>query len=101
MRIFRANHRLDLFTTHPIAYGEIGDGPAIATIDQRPLIIGNDVWVGANAIILPKCTYIGDGAVIGAGSIVTANVEPYTVVAGNPAHLIRERFTKKLLRPCR
>ncbi len=55
-------------------------------------IIGNDVWIGANAIILDNIT-VGDGAIIGAGSIVTKPVEPYTIVAGNPAKIIKYRFS--------
>jgi maltose O-acetyltransferase len=61
------------------------DGPEYA----EPISIGNDVWVGGNAIILSGVT-IGDGAVVGAGSVVTKNVESMTVVAGNPAKLIRK-----------
>ena len=56
----------------------------------KPIIIGNDVWIGARVIILPG-VHIGDGAVIGAGSVVTHDVDSYTVVAGNPAKLIRKR----------
>lgn len=52
--------------------------------------IGKDVWLGANVIVLPGRT-IGDGAVVGAGSVVTKDVAPYTIVAGNPAKLVRER----------
>ena len=53
--------------------------------------IGNDVWVGNRAMILQGVT-IGDGAVVGAGAVVTKDVEPYTIVAGNPAKPIRKRF---------
>ena len=56
----------------------------------NPIIIGNDVWIGARVIILPG-VHIGDGAVIGAGSVVTYDVDSYAVVAGNPAKLIRKR----------
>lgn len=63
---------------------------------SSPPILGNDVWIGNNAQILQGVT-IGDGAVIGAGAVVTKNVEPYTVVAGNPAKYIKDRFTKKEL----
>lgn len=58
--------------------------------DKKPVVIGKDVWIGANAIILAGRT-IGDGAVIAAGSIVTKDVEPFTIVGGNPAKLIRRR----------
>ncbi len=52
--------------------------------------IGDDVWIGCSSIILPGVK-IGDGAIIGAGSVVTKEVEPYTIVAGNPAKFIKER----------
>eukprot|EP00127_Corallochytrium_limacisporum_P000568 Clim_evm7s19 gene=Clim_evmTU7s19 len=55
----------------------------------KPVTIGNNVWVGAGAIILPGVT-VGDNAVIGAGAVVTKNVPDRTIVAGNPARIIRE-----------
>jgi galactoside O-acetyltransferase len=64
-------------------------------IPTAPIKIGNDVWIGARSIILKGIT-IGDGAVIGAGSIVTKNVEPYTLVAGNPAVFIKKLEDKPL-----
>jgi acetyltransferase-like isoleucine patch superfamily enzyme len=54
------------------------------------VVINNHAWIGARAIILPGVT-IGEGAVIGAGSVVTKNVDPYTIVAGNPAKYIGDR----------
>ena len=57
----------------------------------HPVTIGHDVWIGHGAVILPGRT-IGTGAVVGAGSIVTRDVAPYTIVAGNPARVIRRRF---------
>ena len=56
----------------------------------KPIVIGNDVWIGARVIILGG-VHVGDGSVIGAGSVVTRDVEPYSIVAGNPAKLIRKR----------
>ena len=56
----------------------------------RPIVIGDDVWIGSRVIILPG-VHVGNGAVIGAGSVVTKDVEPYSIVAGNPAKLIRKR----------
>ena len=65
---------------------------------NRPLVTGSiticdGVWIGARAIILPGVT-IGEGAVIGAGAVVTKDVEPWTVVGGNPAKLIKKRVLK-------
>ena len=54
-----------------------------------PITIGNDVWIGGNVVILPGVT-IGDGAVIGAGSVVTKDIPPDVVAAGNPCRIIRE-----------
>lgn len=56
----------------------------------QPVHIGNDVWIGTRVIILPGVT-IGDGAIIAAGSVVTKNIPPYTVVGGVPARVIKER----------
>ena len=58
--------------------------------EERPVTIGNDVWIGGRVIILPGVT-IGDGAIVGAGSVVTKNVSPYDIVAGNPARVIKNR----------
>ena len=57
---------------------------------EKPVIIGNDVWIGTNVIILPG-VHIGNGCVIGAGSVVTHDVKDYSVVAGNPARVVSER----------
>lgn len=57
---------------------------------ERPVSIGNDVWIGARVIILPGVT-IGDGCVIGAGAVVTKDVPAYSVCAGNPAKVVKER----------
>ena len=61
-----------------------------ATIKQqgRPVSIGDDCWVGAGAIICPRVT-VGEGATIAAGAVVVKDVEPFTVVGGNPARLLR------------
>jgi len=56
----------------------------------KPVVIEDHVWIGARAMILPGVT-VGEGAVVGAGSVVTKNVTPYTIVAGNPAKVIKER----------
>ena len=68
------------------------------TDDKRKtfVTIGNDVWIGDNVLILPGI-HIGDGAVIGAGAVVTKDVEPYSVVAGVPAKVLRYRFERSTI----
>ena len=62
---------------------------AAAAVPARPIVIGKNVWIGFDACILPGVT-IGEGAVVGAKSVVKQNVPPFTVVAGNPAQVIRQ-----------
>ena len=61
-------------------------------------IIGNDVWIGRNAVIIAGCD-VGNGAIIGANSVVTKDVPDYAIVAGVPARIIRFRYTENKL-PC-
>jgi maltose O-acetyltransferase len=70
----------------------LGHDPQSAEFTDRggDVVIGDRVWIGYRAVILPGVT-VGDGAVVGAGSVVTKNVLPYTIVAGNPARKIGER----------
>jgi acetyltransferase-like isoleucine patch superfamily enzyme len=63
--------------------------PKEIDLGEREITIGSDAWVGANAMILRGVT-IGTGGIVGAGAVVTTNVPAYTIVAGNPAHPIRE-----------
>lgn len=70
---------------HPLNAGERNTGVEWA----EPITIGNNVWIGGSATILPGVS-IGDNAVVGAGSVVTRDVAPNTVVAGNPAKVIRQ-----------
>jgi maltose O-acetyltransferase len=70
----------------------LGHDPRSATFEDRggDVVIGDRAWVGYRAIILPGVT-IGEGAVVGAGTVVARDVAPYTIVAGNPARVIGER----------
>lgn len=63
---------------------------------NEPVVIGNDVWIGANVVILPG-VHIGDGAVLAAGAVITKDVEPYAIVGGVPAKLIRYRFSEEII----
>lgn len=62
----------------------------------KPIIIGNDVWIGAHVKIMGGVV-IGDGAIVATGSVVTKDVEPYSIVGGSPAKLIRKRFDSALI----
>lgn len=68
-----------------------------SVIEHRTVTVGNDVWIGARAMLLDGVS-IGDGAVVAAGSIVTRDVAPYCVVAGSPARVVRTRFTEEQVR---
>lgn len=59
-------------------------------------VIGNDVWIGYEAVIMPGIK-IGDGAIIASKSVVTKDVKPYTIVGGNPAIVIRQRFSDEIV----
>ena len=67
------------------------------SIEYIPLTIGNDVWIGHNACIMPHVRNIGDGAIVAAGAIVNKDVPPYAIVVGNPARVVRYRFSKEVI----
>ena len=94
------SHNVNIFDslTHPVSAAKrheqffqiITKGhPKQLDLDEAPVVIGNDVWIGCLSIIL-RGVSIGDGAIVGAGSVVTKDVPPWTIVAGNPARVIRE-----------
>jgi hypothetical protein len=90
--IFNANHPLQRMSLHPFFYNPALGVVPCDTVQRGRIAIGHDVWIGRNALITPSVRRIGNGAVVGAGAIVTKDVPAYAVVAGNPAHLIRFRF---------
>ena len=79
--IWTINHQTDRID---IPMCKQGDRP------EEPVYIGNDVWIGSRVTILPG-VHIGDGVIIGAGAVVTKDIEPYTVIGGNPAKMIKTR----------
>lgn len=94
-----ANHQMSAVSTFPFYTLEGWDMDAPSASDmpfKGNTVIGNDVWIGQNAVILPGVN-IGDGAIIGANSVVGTKVAPYTIVAGNPAKVIRKRFDEELI----
>ncbi|MEA2954722.1 MAG: hypothetical protein QOJ58_212 [Alphaproteobacteria bacterium] len=97
-RINPGNHPMDRATQSHITYrasayfpGELDEAEFFAWRRAYPVVIGQDVWVGPGAINLPGRT-IGTRAVVAAGAVVTKDVAPYAIVAGNPARVIRQRF---------
>ncbi|MEM9507592.1 MAG: Vat family streptogramin A O-acetyltransferase [Cyanobacteria bacterium P01_E01_bin.35] len=90
-----ANHKMSGFSTYPFEiFGDSWKRVA-PKANEYPFkgntVIGNDVWIGYEATIMPGVT-IGDGAIIAAKSVVTKEVFPYTIIGGNPAKMIRQRF---------
>lgn len=94
------SHNVNIFDslTHPLsaqlrhaqfkAITQTGH-PSFIDLGERPVTVNNDVWIGANACVLRGVT-LGEGAIIGASAVVTHDVPPFTIVAGNPARVIRE-----------
>ncbi len=96
-----ANHTLKSLSTYPfpIFFDEWNlDAKSITSAwdNKGDIVIGNDVWIGYEAVIMPGVK-IGDGAIIGTRAVVTKDVEPYTIVGGVPARVIRKRFDDKTI----
>lgn len=93
------NHQMNAVSTFPfyIFDGWMQEAPSL---DKMPLkgdtYVGNDVCIGQNVTVMPG-VHIGDGAMIGANSTVASDIEAYSIVAGNPAKLIRKRFDEELI----
>jgi virginiamycin A acetyltransferase len=90
---FTANHPMNTLSTHSFFYNPTHGYAKEFLLTRTNLIIGNDVYIGHNAIILPSVSSIGDGAIIGAGSVVHIDIPPYAVVVGNPCRIVRYRFS--------
>ena len=95
-----ANHLSESISTYPFAifggdWTKAMDGKSYPT--KGDTTVGNDVWIGYGATIMPGVT-IGDGAIIAAKSVVVKDVEPYTIVGGNPAMEIRKRFSESKIK---
>jgi virginiamycin A acetyltransferase len=96
-----ANHKLSGFSSYPFsifANGWEGVMPQPGELPYKgDTVIGNDVWMGFEAVFMPGVK-VGDGAVIAAKSVVASDVPPYTIVAGNPARPVRQRFPEAVVR---
>lgn len=98
VKVITNNHPYKLLSTHPYFY-EAGFGFIKKNmISESVTVIENDVWIGESAIILPGCKRIGNGAIIGAGAVVTKDVPDYAIVGGNPAKVIKFRFSEEKIK---
>lgn len=89
-------HHTDRLSTHPILRNYLSE-PAINEMTSKgDIIIENDVWIGAQSVILSG-TKIGNGAIIGANSVVTKDIPPFAIVAGNPTRIIKYRFDQNTI----
>lgn len=95
-----ANHKMDAFTTYPFSIFSNGWEKVMPSMDELPYkgdtVIQNDVWIGYDATIMPGIQ-IGNGSIIASKSVVVRDVEPYSIVGGNPAKLIRRRFRDEVI----
>lgn len=94
-----ANHQMNAVTTFPFYIFDSWQqtSPTISDLPYKgDTVVGNDVWIGQNVTILPG-VHIGDGSIIGLNSVVSSDIEPYSIYAGNPARFIRKRFDDELI----
>lgn len=96
-----ANHRISSVTTYPFhVFGGAWTDNTPPHLSQLPhkgdIIVGNDVWIGRKSTIMPGAK-VGDGCIVAAHSVVTGSFEPYSVIGGNPARLIKKRFDEELI----
>ena len=95
-----ANHKISGFSTYPFQIFGNGWEKVAPQANELPYkgdtVVGNDVWIGYEALIMPG-VQIGDGAIIAAKSVVTKDVSPYSIVGGNPAQEIRKRFADDVI----
>ena len=95
-----ANHRMNSISTYPFNIMGGGWEKSTPTLDELPLkgdtVVGNDVWIGQNVTVLPG-VHIGNGAIIGANSVVASDIPPYCVAVGNPCKVIKKRFDDSLI----
>lgn len=93
--LLSGNHQYDIFSTYPYELMVLRNPKAGIAIAKGDIKVSDDVWIGANAIICSGVS-IGQGAIIAAGAIVTKDVEPYAIVGGNPAKVIKYRFQENI-----
>lgn len=91
------NHNPNNFTTYYIEHNLLNKRVLQEKVSNGPIIIGNDVWIGAQSVILSGAE-IGDGVIIAANSVVTGKIPPYAIVGGTPAKVIKYRFSEEKIK---
>jgi virginiamycin A acetyltransferase len=95
-----ANHKISGLSTYPFGIFGCGWEKAVPLPTDLPFkgdtVVGNDVWLGYECLVMPG-VHIGDGAIIASRALVTRDVDPYSVVGGNPARLIKKRFPDEMI----
>lgn len=96
-----ANHKLNSISTYPFSLFGNGWERVTPEIEDLPFkgdtVVGNDVWIGYDSLIMPGVK-IADGAIIASRSVVVNDIDPYTIVGGNPAQPIKARFTAETIK---
>jgi acetyltransferase-like isoleucine patch superfamily enzyme len=93
--ILGGNHQTTAISTYPLYSKLIKLSPEQDALTKGPIVIEDEVWIGTRAIILSGVK-IGKGAIIAAGSVITKDVPPYAIVGGNPAKIIKYRFSEEI-----
>lgn len=97
-RVITRNHPMEFPSTHAFFFNPKLRIVDFDRVERTPLRIGSDVWLGHNCIVMPAVREIGHGAVVAAGAVVAKDVPPYAVVVGNPARVVRYRFSQDQIR---
>ena len=93
--LLSGNHQYDIVSTYPYELLILKSREGGIAVAKGDIVVGDDVWIGENAIVCSGVA-IGQGAIVAAGAIVTKDVEPYAIVGGNPAKVIKYRFDESI-----
>lgn len=96
--VINASHPITHLSSFPFFFNpDLGYVEKLLITRRTELIIGNDVYIGLNVTIMPVVTNIGNGSVIAAGSVIVKDIPPFAIVGGNPAKIIKYRFSQQII----